>query len=197
MDATPADPLASDPVAGEGSPRAHRLAVPGRPYTVTVTVEGAPGPFEAVSAFVQYDIANYQQCGKYNSDTGTRMPITASESFPLEKISNTKYRGTFYLDLMRDEDFFGNGVCHWGLTQMSTRLKATGAHEDTRFLPYLPKESITSQESRTLYFWSGYYPRAKNSDNYPEFGDKNLDSIPESHRSEFFKITLTTKEGTP
>lgn len=196
MDATPADPLASDPVAGEGSPRAHRLAEPKRPYTVTLTVHGAPGPFKDFGATAQYDVSN-RKCGKYNSDTGTRMRITANESFPIEKISDTEYRGRFYLDLMRDEDFFGNGICHWEFTAIRIGLRATGASGETTFMPFAMKDSVSPGFSQTRYFWSGYYPGSRKPIQFSDSGDTSLDAVPADKKDEFFTIRMDIKEEYP
>ncbi|AJQ81660.1 hypothetical protein BRN52_02670 [Xanthomonas oryzae pv. oryzae] len=85
---------------------------PRKAYEVALTLNKAPGAFGLVEAAAQYDVSNEQQCGKIQPETGTACRITSQENVVLKKISETEYRGTVYLDLMQDEDYYGRGVCY-------------------------------------------------------------------------------------
>jgi hypothetical protein len=189
------DPLASEPVAGEGSPRAHRRPHPSRPYIVTATIKDAPGPFEQVEGVAQYDVSNDRSCGKYNSATGTRMRITSNEHFPMERISDTEYRGIFHLDLMQDEDYFGAGVCRWEFTEVRVGFKAKAGSVDTEFVPGIPGSEVLAQQQVIRYFWKDGYPDVPTIPNYADFGKANAEAFKPEIRGELFTIVLTPKEG--
>jgi hypothetical protein len=178
-------------------PRRKLNPTPQRAYRITLTLADAPGPFASVEGVVQYDVDNEAACGKVNPSTGTPYRMTTLELFDLRKVSDTEYRGTVYADLILDEDYYGKGVCRWEFTSVEIQLKATGDQMETRFLPDITAEQVFAQQSVTKYFWSGYYPRAANSENYPEFGKPDLSGVPADRQHEFFTITLSAREATP
>lgn len=133
---------------------------PRKAYEVTLTLDKAPGAFGLVEAAAQYDVSNEQECGRIQPETGTAGRITSQETVALKKISETEYRGTLYLDLMQDEDYYGRGVCHWEFSGASVLLKATGAEEETRFLSFIEAKTVTAQQALTKYYWKDGYPRS-------------------------------------
>ena len=68
------------------------------------------------------------------------------------KLNDRTYVGTIYLDAMLDEGYFREGVCHWQFTSTTAVLKATGAHAETGFSPYLMREQILPQQAVKQYF---------------------------------------------
>lgn len=175
-------------------PRRKLNPAPQRAYRITLTIADAPGPFASVEGVAQYDVSNDDQCGKRIEWAGVTPRITSNETFELFKVSETEYEGTVYGDQILDENYYGNGVCHWELTEVRARLRATGDETETRFVPDIVAGQVFAQQSVTKYFWSGYYPRAANSENYPEFGAPDLSSVPADRRNEFFTITMAAKE---
>lgn len=170
---------------------------PKRAYTISMTIENAPGPFAVVRGSAQYDVENHVECGRYVEFSGVHLSMTSLEDFPLTKVSDAEYRGIVYSDLIMDEDYFGRGVCRWKLTQAQVILKATGEDADTRFLPDLGAEAVHAEKSETRYFWKERYPREDGYDRFPEFGDMTLDEVPDGRRGEFFAIKLTAQEVKP
>lgn len=170
---------------------------PKRAYSITMTIENAPGPFAVVRGSAQYDVENHVECGRYVEFPGVYLSMTSLEDFPLTKVSDAEYRGTVYSDLILDEDYFGRGVCRWKLTQAQVILKATGEDADTRFLPDLGAEAVYAQKSEMRYFWKERYPREEGYGRFPELGDMTLDGVPDDRRGEFFAITLTAQEAQP
>lgn len=176
-------------------PRRKLNPAPQRAYRITLTIADAPGPFASVEGVAQYDVINDDQCGKRIEWAGVTPRITSNEAVELRKVSDSEYEGTVYADLILDEDYHGKGVCHWELTEVRARLRATGDETETRFVPDIVAQQVFAQQSVTKFFWSGYYPRATNSKNYPEFGSPDLSNVPADRRHEFFAITLRAKEA--
>ncbi len=169
---------------------------PKRAYLITMKIEGAPGPFAVVRGVAQYDVEN-AECGRYLKIAGVFPSMTSMEAFPLTRISDTEYQGTVYADLILEEDYFGRGVCRWRFMQAQVVLKATGANEETRFLPSLPAEAVYAQESEKRYFWNERYPRSQ-TENFPSFGRMDIAEFAKqiSH-DELFTITLAAREARP
>lgn len=169
---------------------------PRQAYALTLTLDKAPGAFGLVEAAAQYDISNEQECGKIQPETGTAGRITSQENVALKKISDTEYRGTVYLDLMQDEDYYGRGVCHWEFSGASVLLKATGAEEETRFLSFIEAKTVTAQQALTKYYWKDGYPRSE-SKSFPDTGELGPEQFKPDIRDNLFTITLAAKEVAP
>lgn len=182
-------------IAEKDASRRNLNPAPKRAFEIRLTIDGAPGPLPEVSATAQYDVTNDAECGRYNRLAGVAERITSNEELTLNKVSDSEYTAVVYLDRILDEDYYGNGICRWKLSEARIALRADGS-EATRFVPKLPAEVLTAGGSETRYFWKGYYPRTK-SGNFPDFGDKTLDEVPVEKRGEFFTMILSAKEVQP
>lgn len=169
---------------------------PERAYLIRMKMEGAPGPFAVVEGVAHYEVEN-RECGRYLKVAGTFPRMTSSETFEMTRVSETEYQGTVYPDLILAEDYFGRGMCRWRFLGMDGFLRATSDKRTTRFRPWIDDDEIYSQKSVTTYFWKERYPREEGYDNFAEFGDETLDSVPMDKRHEFFTITLTSQEVKP
>lgn len=166
---------------------------PKRAYQLTMVIENAPGPFGLVEGSAQYNVANHLECGQRNPASGTRSRIGTNPELHWKLVAANTYIATVHPDLMVDEDYYGNGVCRWQFTEARARLKATGAVEETRFVPGFLAADILAEKTVTLYFWAGGYPRS-GMENYPDFGKSTPDKFGENIRDQLFTITLTAKE---
>lgn len=169
---------------------------PQRSYRIVMTIDNAPGPFAMIEGSAQYDVINHNECGYIDPGTETISRINTHPPIEWKPIGASQYEATVYADLMLDEDYYGRGVCRWALTEVRARFKATGAEAETRFVPGISVENILSEKSTMLYFWSGYYPRAK-SQNFPDFGEDHISDVPDDKKGEFFTIAMTPKEVQP
>lgn len=178
--------------------QAHKFRLnpnPKQRYDITMSIKDAPGTFEYVRFGASYEA---KDCSYVISEfEGVRGHPEHHVELDFRKMDEHTYVGTLYLDAMVDEDYYGNGVCHWQMTGMGVGLKATGAEKETRFSSSLMRESIQEQRSQETYFWKDRYPREEGYDNFPEFGEGALDKVPIDERDEFFAITLTSREVQP
>lgn len=165
---------------------------PKQRYDITMSIKDAPGPFEHVRFGASYEA---KDCSYVISEfEGVRGHPEHHVELDFRKVDEHTYVGTLYLDAMVDEDYYGNGVCHWQMTGMGVGLKATGAEEETRFSSSLMVESVQAQESETTYFWKKRYPRSRTY-GFPSSGHTDRRKFsPEILDSEIFTITLTSEE---
>jgi len=168
---------------------------PKRRYDITMTIKDAPGPFGHVGFGAQYDAPDCRYwTSKFAGTTSSPMRILTP---PIKKLDDTNYVATVYLDAMLDEDYYGDGVCHWQLTSVTGGLKATGADVETGFWADISPETVVTQKSAVNYFWKERYPREEGYDNFPALGSKTLDNVPSERRDEYFTVTLVSTEVQP
>lgn len=172
---------------------------PVRAYRVTLTLDDAPGPFRAVEGFAEYT-AKYRDepgrtCGYMAGGVGAFIALSWGEPFQLKKISDDIYEGVVYADGMLDEDYDGEGVCHWEMIQVRARLRANDSQVGTRFAPFMSTSSGLSEKSEERYFWKGTYANP-DFGNHTSFGQTDYKKI-NRRRDELFVITMAISEVRP
>lgn len=191
---TPSLAAAEQDVENGGRGLAKLNPSPTRGVELVVTVADAPGTFQTIKGVAQYDVTNEAQCGHINEATGTPARITSMEPFELTRVSDTEFRGTFFLDRMLDEDYYGRGVCHWEFSGANAALQATGAAEETRFISRIDKQGVAAGAAVTYHFVDKAYPRT-DTDGYAYHGDTDTGALSPELRDATFTVTLKT-EGT-
>lgn len=184
-------------VAAGGRGLAKLNPAPKQAYELVLTLKDAPGPFAIVEGVAQYDVSNYEDCGRIIWSTGTASRITSQEPVELRRVGENEYRGTFYLDRMQDQDYYDRGTCHWTLTGVGAMLRATNGEADTRFLTYVNKERMDAGSPLTLYYPKTAYPRAELAANFPASGKEDPSAYKEELRNALFSSTTTVQKLVP
>ena len=162
---------------------------PVKRYEVTATVD-SPGPWDSVKGVVFFDVVN-AECVPQDTFTGGRNVPNTSYDFEMVPIGRNTWRGYFYRDALRDDDYFGKGVCHWDAAQVAPDFKVDGVGFGSS---QLVDDALRSPQ--TDYFRkSDLSEQVKDLDSAPAFSvtrpeyKKNPDG--------FFPVTLTIKEANP
>ncbi|WP_161801741.1 hypothetical protein [Stenotrophomonas maltophilia] len=184
-------------VAAGGRGLAKLNPAPKQAYELVLTLKDAPGPFAVVEGVAQYDVSNYEDCGRIIWSTGTAGRITSQEPVELRRTGENEYRGMFYLDRMQDQDYYDRGTCHWTLTGVGAMLRATNGEADTRFLTYVNKERMDAGSPLTLYYPKTAYPRAELAANFPASGKEDPSAYKEELRNALFSSTTTVQKLVP
>lgn len=184
-------------VAAGGRGLAKLNPAPKQAYELVLTLKDAPGPFVIVEGVAQYDVSNYEDCGRILPATGTASRITSQEPVTLHKVSENEYRGTFYLDRMLDEDYYGRGACHWSLKGVGAMLRATNGEADTRFLTFIDRKRMERDSPLTLYYPTLIYPRATTVANFGASGEEDPSGYSEDLRDALFSTTSTVRTLAP
>ena len=168
-------------------------------YKLKVQIKDAPeGGFKYVGGSVGFDIENIKECGYYLGWPygGTVPGVGRNIDYPLTKISDTEYEGTFYTDWGKDGDFFGKGVCHWKFTGVGVGLSATGDDGETKFLTgfNVDVDEFPPKEPLTRFYRKAEYPEAKD---LPNFGYNGFSAeVAKQHEpNKLFSITITVQEA--
>ncbi len=171
---------------------------PVQAYRLHMHVDSAPGPLEVTVSATQHDVVTPECLPPPNANPGGHLsPIPTNDiPFRLERVSEAEYTGVFYADGMIDEDYHGRGICRWELIQVQVQLRATGAEQETRFIASLDREQVEQGEGKRTYFWKARYPLVEDFDAFPDFGESDIDAVPERSRPEFFSVSMETEELT-
>jgi hypothetical protein len=157
-------------------------------YAITVKVDGAPGPFDQVTGFVQYRVAN-ERCVPLQPVSGATVPPEEDVPLVLTRVSDTEYEGTVYGDLLLDEDYYGLGICRWSMTAVVAELKKNAV----TFSPDLSSGELNGQASKTVYFWRNDYLDADTERS--EAGSTQRSYYKKEIQDELFTVTLTSEEA--
>lgn len=171
---------------------------PKQSYQLTLTIANAPGPFESLEGFMQFDVKT-PECLPPPNDNGGHPWPTPTEDIRIAwtRINDTEYTGAVYIDGMINEDYYGRGTCHWELIQAYAVLRATGANGETQFMPNISPEKLKAEQSQTTYFVKQFYPRDPDIENYPEFGQTDRSKMASTLKDdELFTVTLASKATT-
>jgi len=94
-------------------------------YELTFTIDDPAVVLEQIEAQGNYQVAN-EACVPMVPVSGVKKaPI---KTLPLEvtALDRSTYRVTVFSDALRDEDYFGMGVCHWSFVAATLRGQVSG-----------------------------------------------------------------------
>ncbi|HWX65263.1 MAG TPA: hypothetical protein VNZ27_02440 [Rhodanobacter sp.] len=162
-------------------------------YEITMTIEGAPGPFDSIGGFVQYKVSN-DHCVPLTPISGATLSPEKSVPLELAHVSDSVYKGTIYVDLLQDEDYYGLGVCHWTVVAATASLKV----KKVDFSPDLFADSILKQASETRYFSKKQFEAVARGELAPPVVSGVLPAEYRNFKPEWqqdmFPVTLSAKE---
>ena len=165
---------------------------PVKRYEITMAIEGAPGPFDGVSGFMQYDISN-EDCAPRDLVSQVRVTPIKSPPIVFTRVSDLTYTGTVFLDFLQDENYYDLGVCHWKMTAAIAALKIKGSGAE--FSPDISFDEIAAQKPVTKYFAKQIFSDTNPSES--AVGGAPMSETVSKYRSDYFSITLTAKENIP
>lgn len=129
---------------------------PKRRYDITMTMENAPGPFADVKGYAQYSAPDCIYM--LDSAAGVHARPEHTLDIDFRKVDETTYVGSIYLDAILDQDYFGKGMCRWGLTFARAELKATGAENEALFVPGFSSDDVADANIVKNYMQKKFYP---------------------------------------
>lgn len=159
-------------------------------YEATLTIDNAPGPFDSITGFMQYEVTNKACVPETGGPMNPlRLPPKAHPEIVFNKVAENVYKGAVYADYFQDENYFGLGVCHWSLIAVITSLNIN----KLSLSPHLSPEQLFSQKTITRYFVRQVY--LDNDNSLPDFGEPSPTNYPTNRQKDIFSVTLTAKEG--
>ncbi len=82
--------------------------IPKMRYEFTITIDGAPGPFDSITSEAEFQVMD-PACVPMRPGSGATPTISKSLPIVLKQEGNNVYKGTFNIDSMKDEDYSALG----------------------------------------------------------------------------------------
>jgi len=155
-------------------------------YEITMTIEGAKGPFDSMETIAQYDIEN-DHCVPLTPVSGARIAPDKTIPVTMTRVGDNTYRGEIFTDQLQDEDYYGKGVCHWKLTAFSGYLRV----KQTTITTGIELENVIAQKPTERYFSNQNFTNPKLSG--VDIGDANRSAYKDP--ADTFSVTFTAKEN--
>lgn len=162
-------------------------------YEITLSIEGAPGPFDSVDGFTGYEVTN-GACVPLTPFSGATLTPSKNVPISLSSVSDTAYRGEIYVDLLRDEDYFGQGLCRWSMRFVDFDLQVG----NLAFAHTLSLDDVLAGQSVTRYFNSLSYASEDAKapkDDHPRVSSGNASRTQFNDPTNTFSLTLSAKEN--
>ncbi|MDR6889017.1 MULTISPECIES: hypothetical protein [Variovorax] len=171
-------------------------------YELTLTVHDAPGPFESVTGFMQYEVQNEQECVPADAISGHHQRLSIDPDIEFKRAGDSQiYKGTVYLDWVQDGDYYGLGGCRWKMVGFSGVMKAG----EVTFNPFISGDQIATQQSKTEFFAKKIYREKFEASHAPLSGELRttpglyVGGVAHSEwiaqqPEKFFSTTLSAKE---
>ncbi|MBS7777353.1 hypothetical protein [Acidovorax sp. CCYZU-2555] len=161
-------------------------------YEITLTIEDAPGPFDAVEGSAGYEVAN-RDCVPRAPFSGAKLTPNKNVPMALTHVSDKVHKGELYVDLLTDEDYFGLGLCRWSMPFADFDLQIG----NLAFAHSISLEDILAGKSVTRYFNKISYvsedARSPKSD-HPRVSSGNASRAEFKDPTNTFSMTLSAKE---
>ncbi|OWT68947.1 MULTISPECIES: hypothetical protein [unclassified Achromobacter] len=116
-------------------------------YEITATVSDPSLAFEPVKGFADY-VVDTPNCVPLTRFTGATIAPEYRAPVELTRVGPNTYRGELTFDLLKDEDYYGQGMCHWTLVAVSTDFH----RHKTNFSPALFKGDLLATGRMQRYF---------------------------------------------
>ena len=161
---------------------------PQKRYELTLSIEGAPGPFDSITGTVHYKVEN-ERCVPATPISGATLTPEKNVAIDFVRVSDHEYKGTLYADLLQDEDYYGMGICHWAVNTAWATLKI----KHVEFSPAMDAKELLAQKPVPTYFVRSEY--FNSSEERSAFGTPNRELFQPTSRTDIFSMTLTAREA--
>lgn len=156
-------------------------------YAIVVAFGGLPGPIADVRATADYAVDNVE-CVPPLLLSGARLRPEHSLELHPQSIDTNRYGLTVHTDALRDEDYFGMGVCHWSMQWATVRFRSA----TTEFVGAIAIDRIESGTPVVLHYLVSDYERAPEPSSIVFGEETDLFTAEAGPR---FTVTLTPSEA--
>ena len=174
---------------------------PKQAYRLKIKINDAPGPLVSMNdTYIRYMARDCSYV--INHIEGVTSHPRKYVDIPLRQVGKNEYEASFYFDAVQDEDYFGEGVCHWKPDGFGGTFKATGKEEETGFTISDVMRNLLEKKTLTKYYWKWSYPYFTREDgsispDFVNFGITSPELYSAEEHKEMFTITVTLEEVKP
>ena len=167
-------------------------------HRLKIKINDAPGPLVSMNnTYIRYMARDCSYV--INHIEGVTSHPRKYVDIPLRQVGKNEYEASFYFDAVQDEDYFGEGVCHWKPDGFGGTFKATGKEEETGFTISDVMRNLLEKKTLTKYYWKWSYPYFTREDgsispDFVNFGITSPELYSAEEHKEMFTITVTLEE---
>lgn len=154
-------------------------------YQITMTIKGAPGPFDHVEGSVDYKVTN-EHCVPMQGFEGVTIAPEKRLPIRFQRVSADVYTGEVLVDALLDEDYYGMGVCHWSLVAAGASLLVN--HTDV--VPAIFHDDLLAQRTVERYYANYLY--FNKAEKYVDDGNKDRAWFKEPEKT--YSIAIKAEE---
>ena len=171
---------------------------PKQAYRLRIKINDAPGPLVSMNdTYIRYMARDCSYV--INHIEGVTSHPRKYVDIPLRQVGKDEYEASFYFDAVQDEDYFGEGVCHWKPDGFGGTFKATGKEEETGFTISDVMRNLLEKKTLTKYYWKWSYRYFTREDgsispDFVNFGITSPELYSAEEHKEMFTITITLEE---
>ncbi|MFC2564197.1 MAG: hypothetical protein ACFNT6_05945 [Neisseria sp.] len=171
---------------------------PKQAYRLRIKINDAPGPLKLMGNFgVGYKAENCSYV--INHLEGVSSNPKKDVENQVRQLGDFEYETVVYTDAILDEDYFGEGICHWKPDGFGVAFKATGHPEETKFNFGDFLDDLMEKKTLTKYYWKWSYPYFTREDgsispDFVNFGITSPELYSAEEHKEMFTITVTLEE---
>lgn len=165
-------------------------------YEIAVDIDNAPGKFDSIKGYVQYNVTNHSCLPAPDGASGMPASIPmVVRPFTFIPAPGGQLLGQVQADLMTDEDYYGRGVCRWQLQEVRVDARANESNGMTEFVSNISAEALPLGKSTTTYHQRRLYPGQINTTGQKSFGQQDKSKLsPSIAESDLFSVTISPRK---
>lgn len=134
---------------------------PKQAYRLNIKIIDAPGPLQLMGDLnIDYVARNCSYVvSRFEGVSANPKKLVENK---VRQLRPFEYETIVHIDAMKDEDYFGQGVCHWEPDGFGIAFKAAGKPNETKFNFGDFLNDLIAKKSITKYYWKWAYPYSKN-----------------------------------
>jgi hypothetical protein len=105
------------------SPEIELNRSPKSTYLLDVKFDDAPGPFVEIRSRAFYEVTE-PGCVRPLWGSGAVVRPQHNLLLPFKKVADDHYQAVFHLDAIRDQDYFGFGICRWSFQNIGLEFSS-------------------------------------------------------------------------
>lgn len=157
-------------------------------YAITVTVEGAPRPFDSIKVLMHSEIEN-RDCAPRDLLSGVHQIPSADPEFTFRRTGES-YTGTVYFDALLDGNYFWLGKCHWQPNMLNVELRIG----KQVYVASISPADITAHRTVKTYFLKEQFGHAEAELEFEPSLPKTYENLAAEHPQQYFSIELAARE---
>jgi len=123
---------------------------PTQSYRLTLRFADLPGALSDIAATADFEVEN-RECVPYDytrAAGGVRLPPRHSVQLALQRVDERTYTAVLHEDALRDEDYYGLGVCRWALNSATVHFHSATTH----FIGGIRADKLVAGESQVEHY---------------------------------------------